>query len=154
MVLTGAVFAACVGTFLNIGFGIGGMGSGLLGFFLILYITLSPKSSNYRVPALLGFGLLEGMSLGPLVELVASIDPSIILTALVATTGIFVSFSLAAFYADKRMFMYLGGAISSCLLFLLFGSILSLLGIGQVLFFNLNLYLGLLIFMGYVVFDT
>ena len=154
LVLTGTVFAACIGTFLNIGFGIGGMGTGFLGFLLILYIAFSPKSSTYRLPALLGFGLLEGMSLGPLVELVASIDPSIVLTALVATIGIFVSFSLAAFYADKRMFMYLGAGLGSCLMFLLLGSILSFFGIGREFFFNLNLYLGLLVFMGYVVYDT
>ena len=120
----------------------------------MIYVALTDEKSAFRLPALLFFGFLEGLSIGPLINLALHIDPSIILTALTASLGIFISFSLAALYSDKRQSMYLGGILSSGLMVLFFLSILQLFGLSSVALFNVQLYLGLVIFMGYVIYDT
>jgi len=50
-----------------------------------------------------------GVSLGPLLDMVIRIDPSIVVTALMGTCLIFISFSLAALYNTDRKFLYMGG---------------------------------------------
>lgn len=45
-----------------------------------------------------GFCLLQGMGLGPLIAAVASIDPGIIVTAVLATVCVFAAFSGAALF--------------------------------------------------------
>ena len=50
-----------------------------------------------------------GFSLGPLLGAVIEIDPSIIPTAFLGTCVIFVCFSLAALYSERRAWLYLGG---------------------------------------------
>ena len=62
--------------------------------------------------------------------------------------------SLAALVSEKRSFLYLGGILGTGLLVLLLLNVLMLFGFKSELLFNLNLGIGLLIFIGYVVYDT
>ena len=83
----------------------------------------------------------------------AYVEPSIILTAFLGTATIFGAFSLSAMLSKRRSLLYIGAISSSILSMLLLGSLLSFFLPWQV-FTELNLYLGLAAFMGYVVYDT
>jgi len=147
--------SACVlGAFLSVAYQIGNVGCSLLGILCLLYIVFSDRKSPGRLVATGLFGVLEGLSIGPLVGIALEVDPQIIITALMGALGIFVSFSLAAFYSDRRSSFYLGGLLNTGIWVMLLMSILSLFGVKGEFVFNFQLYLGLAIFMGYVMFDT
>lgn len=55
----------------------------------------------------------QGFSLGSLVDVILQVDPSILVTALLATTTVFVCFAGAALFAKRRSYLYLGGMLSS-----------------------------------------
>lgn len=57
---------------------------GTLGLlFALLFTPDNGKNQKLRLSYLLGFAFLSGLGLGPLLEVVVSIDPSIVVTALV-----------------------------------------------------------------------
>jgi len=57
---------------------------GTLGLLIALMSTPdNGKNQKLRLGYLLGFAFLSGLGLGPLLELVVSIDPSIVVTALI-----------------------------------------------------------------------
>lgn len=57
---------------------------GTLGLLIALMTTPdNGKNQKLRLGYLLGFAFLSGLGLGPLLELVVSIDPSIVMTALI-----------------------------------------------------------------------
>lgn len=56
-----------------------------------------------------------GMSLGPLLEYVSFVDPSIIVTALLGSTLVFVCFSIAAMLAERGSWLFLGGTLMTLL---------------------------------------
>lgn len=58
----------------------------------------------------------QGLSLGSLIDLVLLVDPSILVTALLATTTVFVCFAGAALFSKRRSYLYLGGLLSSGLM--------------------------------------
>lgn len=95
----------------------------------------------------------QGLSMGGLVGQLAAIDPGIILTALLGTVAIFACFSLSAMLSQRRSLLYVGGLAGSALTLLMWGSLVSMFW-PTTFFFNVQLYLGLAVFMGYVVFDT
>ncbi|TRY86597.1 hypothetical protein DNTS_018583 [Danionella cerebrum] len=68
---------------------------------------------------------------------------SIIMTAFLGTAVIFGCFTLSALYAQRRSYLFLGGALMSGLTMLLLLS-----------FLNAHVYLGLLVMCGFVLFDT
>lgn len=55
------------------------------------------------------------MSMGPLLEYAIIIDPSIIVTALLGTTLVFVCFSIASMLADRGSWLFLGGTLMTLL---------------------------------------
>ncbi|KAF7076832.1 hypothetical protein CFC21_081434, partial [Triticum aestivum] len=57
--------------------------------------------------------LLEGASVGPLIELPLDFDPSILMTGFVGTAIALGCFSGAAIIAKHREYLYLGGLPSS-----------------------------------------
>ncbi len=91
--------------------------------------------------------------LGPLVESVLDINPSIVLSAFLGTVVIFACFSLAAIYAERRSMLYLGGILGSALSLMTFFGLMNIF-FRSTLIFNFQLYFGLLVFVGYVCFDT
>ncbi|PSN29678.1 putative Bax inhibitor 1 [Blattella germanica] len=99
------------------------------------------------------FDVLSGMSMGPLLETVVDIDPSIIMTALIGTLVVFTSFSLSAMFAERGRYLYLGGTLMTLLSSML---VLSLANIffGSYLIFQAHLYLGLLLMCGFILYDT
>lgn len=64
---------------------------GTLGLLVALMTTPdNGKNQKLRLGYLLGFAFLSGLGLGPLLELVVSIDPSIVVTALVGKLASFI----------------------------------------------------------------
>ncbi|KAK0179129.1 hypothetical protein PV327_007948 [Microctonus hyperodae] len=127
---------------------------GALGLLIALGVTPdNGKNQKLRLGYLLGFAFLSGLGLGPLLEIVISIDPSIIVTSLVATTVIFVSFSISSLLAPRGQWLYLGGTLIS------FSNITILLLLANIflrstLLYQAQLYLGLFLMCGFIVFDT
>ena len=122
---------------------------------MLVWMQMDPnKSDDLRRTAMLcGFGFLKGASLGPLMGLLMLVDPAIIMTALLGTVTIFVCFSLSALVAKRSSYLYLGGLLSSAL------SLMFFLGLANMFFrsahlYNLQLYGGLMVFSGFVIFDT
>lgn len=156
--LSVSMLAAAAGAYVHLFTGI--VSAGILtvlasiGMMLWLAATSHTKENEQkRLGIFIGFTFLSGVSLGPLLDMVISIDPSIITTALMGTCLIFISFSLASLYNTNRTYLYMGGFLLSAL------SWMCLLGVMNIFFrsqmiFNLNLYGGLLIFCGFVLYDT
>lgn len=110
-------------------------------------------SLELRLAMLAALGFLEGACIGPLVELVASIDPSIISSTVAGSLGVFAAFSASALLMKRRSMLFMGGFLLSGLSTLVWMSLLNML-LGSVFLFNINVYGGLLLFSGFVIFDT
>eukprot|EP00043_Microstomoeca_roanoka_P011716 m.110701 g.110701 ORF g.110701 m.110701 type:complete len:243 (+) comp15273_c0_seq2:608-1336(+) len=102
---------------------------------------------------LLGFGLLSGISVGPLLDLVAYIDPSIPTSALIMTTLVFATFTMMALKSPSRSMLYLGGTLGSLMLVSITMGLLNLF-VGSLFIFKLELMLGIGIFSGLIAYDT
>lgn len=127
---------------------------GLVGFGCLMWLKSGGGggNDNSRRLILALFGLCEGLSLGDLMIVFGMVHdgPRLLLTALMSSFAIFACFSGSALLARRRSFLYLGGFLSSALSVLL---ILSIFG-GSGVMFDINLYGGLLVFCGFVIFDT
>jgi len=154
MTLGATILAASLGSLAYLTYHIGGTWSALAGFALLFWLASVPQSDVPKRTAILGgFGVLQGLSIGPLLEAVIDIDPRIVVTAFVGTVVVFACFSASALYAQRRSYLYLGGMLSSGL------SLLVTLGFLNIFFrstaaANVSLYVGLLLFSGFVIFDT
>ncbi|XP_012540498.1 bax inhibitor 1 [Monomorium pharaonis] len=127
---------------------------GTMGLLIALMSTpYDGKNQKLRLGYLLGFTFLSGLGLGPLLELVVSIDPSIVMTALVGTTVIFVSFSLSALLAPRGRWLYLGGILMSMLNIMLISSFVNLF-LRSFFIMQAHLYLGFFLMCGFVIYDT
>nr|UPW27093.1 bax inhibitor 1 [Thamnaconus modestus] len=134
----------------------GGLLSALGSLALMIWLAStphSPQTERKRLAILAGFAFLTGLGLGPTMDFVISVNPSIIVTAFLGTSVIFVCFTLSALYAKRRSYLFLGGMLMSGLCLLLLVSIMNIF-FGSLLLFKAHMYLGLLIMCGFVLFDT
>lgn len=118
-----------------------------------LGFALSLASTRAEMWKLLGFGLFNGMGLGDLVSVALKVNPNLVPVALASTSAVFGSFAAAAALSPRRSLLYLYGVLGSAL------SVLSVTSLANVFFenrmmFNLNLYGGLAMFVGYVCADS
>jgi len=153
--LIACVISACIGVGFNIYTGFGGMFAffGVLGMLFWLQIDQKKTEWQRRLLMLCTLGFLQGTSVGPLFDMVIQVDPSIVVTALLGTTAVFTCFSLAAILAKRRSYLYIGGFLSSAISLLALFSFINIF-VHSVQIFNAHLYGGLLIFTGFVIFDT
>lgn len=127
---------------------------GGIGFMLGLGFTANePKNQITRLGCLVGFAGCTGLSLGPLLDQIIMIDPSIITTSFFATCLIFICFSLSALWAEERSYLYLGGTLLSSLSTLCLLSFANIF-FGSQLLYQIHLYAGLVIFCGFILYDT
>jgi FtsH-binding integral membrane protein len=125
-----------------------------VGFMVWLAAEQNKFYTEKRVGILLGFGFFKGMSIGGLIELAIHLESSaLVFTALVGTTAVFACFALAAMISPRRSYLYLGATLGSAISLMFWGSIVNIF-FNSYFFFNVQLYAGLLIFVGYVVYDT
>ncbi|XP_076881265.1 bax inhibitor 1-like isoform X1 [Bidens hawaiensis] len=117
-------------------------------------LATPPYEEQKRVSLLMASALFQGASIGPLIDLAIDFDPSILVSAFVGTAIAFACFSGAAMLARRREYLYLGGLLSSGLSILFWLHFASSIFGGSMAMFQFELYFGLLVFVGYMVFDT
>lgn len=124
---------------------------------LIWFSTIPPTPSNNttRQNILFLFAALQGQTLGPIIEY-AGLFPlkSVLIPALSSTAILFASFSLTALYAKSRSLLYLGGILTSALSIMFWMSFISIFLPASSTLYQTELYLGLFVFAGFVVYDT
>jgi len=111
------------------------------------------ENSTIRHGLLYGFGFLNGWTIAPLVNALFGLNPASVYFAIVATMLVFGSFSASSLFSPRRSFLYLGGLLGSISTVLLWSSLANM-WFGSTALFNLQLYLGLFMFCGYVIYDT
>ena len=137
--------------------------------------TSTNEFSLMRVGLLAAFSFLQGLNLGPIISYWYVVDMEILVKALAGTAVIFASFTIAGLLDKKGSYMYLGGTsfcfcicshfscskhARACVGFLLSGlNLLVLMQFANIFFrsemvFELDLYGGLMLFAGFVVYDT
>jgi len=127
---------------------------GSIGFLLaIMFTEFKRETIPKRIGFFIGFAACTGMGLGPLMEVVIQIDPSILPTAFISTAVIFICFSLSALMTNSRRFLYLGGMLMSGLSMMIFASFINMF-VRSVFIMTAELYIGLIIFCGFILFDT
>ncbi|CAL9195208.1 unnamed protein product [Musa hybrid cultivar] len=150
-----ALAASAAGAYLHILMNLGGLLTtlGCLGSIMWLLST-PPYEEGKRFGLLMAAAALEGASIGPLIRLAVDFDTSILITAFVGTALAFGCFSGAAIVAKRREFLYLGGLLSSGLSVLLWLQFAGSIFGQSTAMFKVEIYFGLLVFLGYMVFDT
>lgn len=152
--LCGTLLSAFAGSVFYLTTFIGGGLTFFAGLLLLIWLNMTPQHEvSKRLALLMGFGFAEGMSIGPLIYATLNLNPSIVTSALLGTVCIFVCFSASAYFAERRSYLYLGGFLGSALSMLFFISLFNLF-FRTAMLTNLSLYGGLLVFCGFVIFDT
>ncbi|CAM9590067.1 unnamed protein product [Chrysoparadoxa australica] len=153
--LAATVLMASCGAMLHMQTHLGGICTAIASMLTLGWLGRDQDNENEtkRMSILLLFGLFKGMTVGGIVEAAMIIDPALVLIALVATTTVFVCFSLAALVAKRRSYLYLGGILGSAIAIMTLASLANLYFRSPWLM-NVNLYGGLVVFSGYVVLDT
>jgi len=154
-----SLLSATLGVFAHLKFAIGSATflCSLCGVGSLLFLLATPTQRDnlaQRLVLLLGFSFFQGVLLGPLVQLALILEPSLIFIALSSTVVIFACFSLASIMANnQRTYLYWGGALSSALSTLFWMSFLGMF-FHSPLNLTIQIYGGLLLFIGYVLYDT
>jgi FtsH-binding integral membrane protein len=134
----------------------GGFIFALLGLGLALALHATPdngKNRSTRLGLLLGFAFFSGLGTGPLLDMAIRINPAIIPNAFLMSSIIFACFSGVALFAPDGRYLYLGGTLLSGLSTLFWLGLLNLFFQSQ-LIFQFYLWGGLLLFCGFIVWDT
>lgn len=135
-----------------------GQGLGILGFLISVPWMLStpprPDNLNKRRALFGAAAVSQGLLLAPIVRASLALHPGVLFTAFAGTAGVFACFSAAALLSPRRQYLFLGGLLSSVLsTFLLMRFATWAFG-GRALLLEAELYVGLVVFAGYVVYDT
>lgn len=155
--LAATVLLSAVGVYIHTLLNIGGIITSMMFIGASTWLALTPstvQNETKRLQLLGAAALCEGASLGTLVGHVLEFDPSIVMVAFLGSTAIFACFTGAALLAKRREYLFLGGILSSAI------SMMAMMQFGSLFFgrgafmFNVELYLGLALFVGYVLFDT
>jgi len=149
------LMSAAVGVIAHIQWNLGGILSTIACVAVMIYLGMTRQKLDMtsRLGLIALFGFLKGVTIGPLMVLAIAIDPSVIVTAFLGTATVFVCFTMAALLAKRRYWLYLGGILSSALSAMLLMSVFSMFVQSQFVH-SIHLYLGLLVFCGYILFDT
>ncbi|KAJ9078537.1 hypothetical protein DSO57_1005683 [Entomophthora muscae] len=122
---------------------------------IIALVILKPSERNQQLRFLLLFlfSLTNGISAAPLIAQTIMFYPGVLPVALTSTSLSFLSFTLCALLSTRRSYIFLGGFLGTAL------TSLSVLGLSNIFLHNsgldtLILYAGLLVFGGYVIYDT
>lgn len=155
LLLCCSLIASAVGAYLHILGNIGGLLTALACVGSMIWLLSTPPHQEHkRVSLLMAAALFEGATIGPLIDLALHVDPSILLSAFVGCAVAFGCFSVAALLARRAEYLYLGGILSSSISLLFWLQFASSFFGGSAALFKFDLYFGLLVFVGYIVFDT
>ncbi|KAL3855766.1 hypothetical protein ACJMK2_014973 [Sinanodonta woodiana] len=153
-----SMFAATAGTYVHLFTNLmqAGFITTIASLCLMLWLASthhSKENETKRIAIFTGFTFLAGMSLGPLLDYVMHIDPSIVVTAFLGTSVIFICFTLAALYNKNRTFLYMGGFLMSALSWLVIMGFMNIF-FGSKFLYDINMYGGLLLFCAFILYDT
>jgi FtsH-binding integral membrane protein len=157
--LTMALLSCSVGAYAHVATGLlqgGGLLFALAALGLAVGLTFTPdngKNRGQRMAMLLGFAFLTGLGMGPLLDMAVRINPALIPNALMMSTMVFACFSGAALFAPDGQYLYLGGGLMSAMSMLFWMGLLNIFFQSQ-LIFQVSLWGGLLLFCGFIVWDT
>ncbi|CAL9241511.1 unnamed protein product, partial [Arabidopsis halleri] len=145
--------ASAFGAYLHVRLNIGGTITKLGWVLSLLEHVLScpPYEHKKRFSLLLLFGVLHGASVGPCIKSTIDIDYSILITAFLGTAVVFFCFSAVAMLARRREYLYLGGLLSSGFSLLTWLKNSDQFASSTV---ELQMYFGLLLFVGCIVLNT
>lgn len=121
---------------------------------LLLYST--PKNNfnqNWRLGYFCSFAFLSGLGSGPLLDMAIRLNPSIVVQAFFGTCVVFGCFTLAALYAPDRKYLYLGGVLLSAMSAMFWMGLVNLF-VGSRMMWQMNLYGGLMVMCGFILYDT
>lgn len=125
-----------------------------IGLVIKMHMLRGNHDHGTKFICFLAVAAIDGAFLKPLVSLAQSIDPVILVNALVYTAAIFVSFSLVSLVSKRRSFLFLGGILSSVMIGVSFGLFTSwLFGFTFMTYFQYNLMM-VVVFSFYVIYDT
>lgn len=122
---------------------------------LVALVAMSPTSENRstRFVLMIVFSMLSGLNMGPILDRAIDVDPSIIATAFLATSLVFICFTLSALLSSDRKWLALGGILFSGLSWLTLMLFLNIF-IGSQLIFQIYPYIALVLMCGFVLYDT
>eukprot|EP00736_Rhodelphis_marinus_P004292 Rmarinus@m.11021 len=120
---------------------------------LLYAVSLPAHEKDKKRLSTFLFSFFKGMSLGSLVEIGLAIDATAVLAAAIGTILIFTCFSLSSLKSQSRSYLFLGGFLMSMTSLLFWMGLLNLFW-GSSLIQNMQIYAGLALFCGYVLFDT
>ena len=123
---------------------------------LMIWLMATPcrhETKQKRLGRLSGFPFLTGVGLGLALDLCIATNPSILPTAFLVPAMIFTCFTLSALCARHRNYLFLGGILMSAMSLTLLSSLGNLF-FGSIWLFQANLYVGLVVTCGFVLFDT
>jgi len=123
------------------------------GVIALLMMAPTVENSSTRFGLLMGVSLAAGVNEGPLLDFAVHLDPSLVVTAFLATALVFVCFTLSALMSEDRKWLAIGGILSSGLSWLILFGFLNIFFQSRLLF-DIKLYVGLAIFCGYILYDT
>ena len=133
----------------------------MLGLRLVLLIAglvcfigmwFARRTTGLNIALLYLFAAIEGALLGPLMPLINQVAPGVPATAAWLTGGVFAGLT-AYVFQSRRDFSFLGGMLWGALLALLIAGILFFI-IGSTALYTLYCVAGVLIFCGYILYDT
>jgi len=168
--LAGAMLTSCIGVIFYIQTSFSPIMSFLGCIALIIALAVSQPRTNFnivetspsipskktmmiRVLLLLGFGFFQGSSIGSLVQQALEMDSKLVFIAFFGSLSIFGSFFLSALFARRKSYLFIGGFLWSCLSNLVWLCIFNLFFQTEFIFL-ISLYGGLVLFCGYVLYDT
>jgi FtsH-binding integral membrane protein len=151
--LVATMVFASLGAYTHHLYEIGGIITFMLCLILIIVIGTTPLKMPGRTTLLFVFGFCEGACIGPLTKLAVEIDPSLISMAFGGTLIIFSCFTVSAMWAPDDYWLRYGGVLGSSLSLLFFLSIMNYFVMSETIFL-IELYGGLMVFCGYVLYDT
>jgi len=157
--LTMSIMSAAAGAYVHLFTNLlrgGGILYALLSMGLVMGLRATPdngKNRSTRMGLLLAFSFFSGLGTGPLLDMAIRINPSIIPNAFMLSGMIFACFSGAALFAPDGQYLYLGGTLMSGLSALFWMGLMNLFFQSQ-LIFQVYLWGGLLLFCGFIMWDT
>lgn len=148
-----ASFGVCLHLYTLIGYTV--VPQILVFLLLLLNVFYSRRQHPQNTRKFLLYSLCTavGCELGPLVGVAFNADPNILLSAVTSTGVVFLCFTGAAVVGERKSYLFLGGFLSSILSLLVWLSLLSFL-LPLKMEEYVQLYVGLLVFVGYVLYDT
>ncbi|KAG2208696.1 hypothetical protein INT47_007795 [Mucor saturninus] len=113
-------------------------------------------NSRRRWALLAAYSISSGIALSAFLSMFLHVDPTgdLIFLALSSAVLIFLGFSGSALMAERRSMLYVGAFASSILSVLLWLSLANVFFLRSSSIFSVELYAGLLVFSGFVIYDT